>query len=189
MCFNATRRKKPIRSWRFLLWLLLYSLSSCSRITSSFCGLTLVTAVSVLNVSNARHERLESCCCFWSPMNLNQWACIHPFPRCYFKEKPKIFLFRACTSFPQSVNRNLGTRFRYCCAFRYVCGVTHSVVGPYVHRIISLFTSLNICRITYCVILRDRVFFSFLHLFSPIDFPRTSPMSLRKSKLCIYQYI
>lgn len=55
MPFNATRRKKPTKSWRFLLWLLSSSRSSCFPITSSFCGLTLITEVSELNRSNARH--------------------------------------------------------------------------------------------------------------------------------------
>ena len=93
MPFNATRRKKPTKSWRFLLWLLSSSHSSCFPITSSFCGLTLITEVSELNRSNARHEAYNPVVAFG-----DQWAWTSE--RAFIHSHDAIFLDNATQDFP-----------------------------------------------------------------------------------------
>ena len=93
MPFNATRKKKLTKSWRFLLWLLSSSHSSCFQITSSFCGLTLITEVSELNRSNARHEAYHPVVAFG-----DQWAWISE--RTFIHSHDAIFLDNATQDFP-----------------------------------------------------------------------------------------
>ena len=93
MPFNATRRKKPTKSWRFLLWLLSSSHSSCFPITSSFCGLTLITEVSELNRSNARHEAYNPVVAFG-----DQWAWTSE--RAFIHSHDAIFPDNATQDFP-----------------------------------------------------------------------------------------